>query len=67
MHSSIEDLGHESSVLRGDTDTMYIEFRDSDIAETKDLDENTVLDLDDNGNVCAITLNMRASAPTCIV
>ena len=29
-----------------DTDTMYIEFRDSDIAETKDLDENTVLDLD---------------------
>ncbi len=38
-----------------DTDTMYIEFRDSDIAETKDLDENTVLDLDDNGNVCAIT------------
>ena len=38
-----------------DTDTMYIEFRDSDIAETKDLDENTVLDLDGNGNVCAIT------------
>jgi len=29
-----------------DTDTLYIEFRDSDIAESKDLDENTVLDLD---------------------
>ena len=24
-----------------DTDTLYIEFRDRDIAESKDLDENT--------------------------
>lgn len=38
-----------------DTDTLYIEFRDSDIAESKDLDENTVLDVDEQGNVCAIT------------
>ena len=38
-----------------DTDTLYIEFRDSDITESKDLDENTVLDVDANGNVCAIT------------
>ena len=38
-----------------DTDTLYIEFRDSDIAESKDLDENTVLDVDVKGNVCAIT------------
>lgn len=38
-----------------DTDTLYIEFRDADIAETKDLDENTVLDLDAAGNVRAIT------------
>ncbi len=38
-----------------DTDTLYIEFRDSDIAETRDLDENTILDLDADGNVCAIT------------
>jgi uncharacterized protein YuzE len=38
-----------------DTDTMYIEFRDRDVAETKDLDENTVMDLDADGNVCAIT------------
>ncbi|MGH6852786.1 MAG: DUF2283 domain-containing protein [Methylocella sp.] len=38
-----------------DTDTLYIEFRDRDIAETKDLDENTVLDFDATGNVCAIT------------
>jgi len=39
----------------GDTDTLYIEFRDRDIAESKDLDENTVLDVDAHGNVCAIT------------
>jgi uncharacterized protein YuzE len=38
-----------------DTDTLYIEFRASDIAESKDLDENTVLDVDAQGNVCAIT------------
>ena len=38
-----------------DTDTLYIEFNVQNIAETRDLDENTVLDLDSNGNICAIT------------
>jgi len=38
-----------------DTDTLYIEFRRNDIAETKELDENTILDVDAEGNVCAIT------------
>ncbi len=38
-----------------DTDTLYIEFRDTDIPESRDLDENTVLDVDAKGNVCAIT------------
>ncbi len=38
-----------------DTDTLYIEFRDRDIAESKELDANTVLDVDADGNVCAIT------------
>ena len=38
-----------------DTDTLYIEFRDSGIVESKDLDENTILDVDAYGNVCAIT------------
>jgi uncharacterized protein YuzE len=38
-----------------ETDTLYIEFRARDIAESKDLDDNTVLDLDADGNVCAIT------------
>ncbi len=38
-----------------DTDTLYIEFRANDIAESRDLDENTVMDVDAEGNVCAIT------------
>ena len=38
-----------------DTDTLYIEFRDSGITESRDLDENTILDVDIKGNVCAIT------------
>ncbi|MDA9983297.1 DUF2283 domain-containing protein [Gammaproteobacteria bacterium] len=38
-----------------DTDTLYIEFRENEIAETKDLDESTILDLDIDGNVCALT------------
>ena len=38
-----------------DTDTLYIEFNDNNISETKDLDENTILDVDQSGNVCAIT------------
>ncbi|MEM6425575.1 MAG: DUF2283 domain-containing protein [Cyanobacteria bacterium P01_D01_bin.128] len=39
-----------------DTDTLYIEFQNLNIAESRDLDENTVLDLDAEGNVCAITM-----------
>lgn len=38
-----------------DTDTLYIGFRDSNIVESKDLDENTILDLNEEGDVCAIT------------
>lgn len=39
-----------------DTDTLYIEFRQAEVVETKDLDENTILELDSNGNICAITV-----------
>jgi uncharacterized protein YuzE len=49
-----------------DTDTLLMEFRDAQVAESRDLDENTVLDLDADGNVCAITLehaSKRAGAP----
>jgi uncharacterized protein YuzE len=39
-----------------DTDTLLIEFKDRPVAETRDLDENTVLDIDANGNICSITI-----------
>jgi uncharacterized protein YuzE len=39
-----------------DTDTLYIEFREDGIVESRDLDENTVIDLDADRNVLAITL-----------
>lgn len=49
-----------------DTDTPYIEFRAVEVAETKDLDDNTILDLDRNGNICGITIehaNERTDIP----
>ena len=50
-----------------DTDTLYIEFRAVDVAETKDLDENTILDLDSSDNICGITIehaSERTDIPT---
>lgn len=39
-----------------DTDTLYIEFRKDAVAETRDLDEDTLLDLNAAGNTVAITV-----------
>ena len=39
-----------------DTDTLYIEFKPGEIVESKDLDENTILDMDESRNICAITI-----------
>lgn len=38
------------------TDTLYIEFCCGEIVETRDLDEDTVIDLDAKGRICAITM-----------
>jgi uncharacterized protein YuzE len=38
------------------TDTLYIEFQAANIVETKDLDDDTLIDIDIHGNVCAITV-----------
>ncbi len=49
-----------------DTDTLLIEFRDAPVTETRDLDENTLLDLDADGNICFMTIehaSHRAGAP----
>jgi uncharacterized protein YuzE len=39
-----------------DTDTLHIAFSESDVSETKDLDENTLLDLDSQGQIVGITV-----------
>ena len=49
-----------------DTDTLYIEFKPLEVAETRDLDENTLLDLDSAGNIAGITVehaSLRADIP----
>lgn len=47
-------------------DTLLIEFRDAPVVETRDLHENTILDLDAQGNIRSITIehaSQRADAP----
>lgn len=39
-----------------DTDTLYIEFKSTAVSESRDLDENTLVDLDAKGDVCGITV-----------
>lgn len=39
-----------------DTDTLYIELKSTGVAETRDLDENTLLDVDAEGNIVSITM-----------
>jgi uncharacterized protein YuzE len=49
-----------------DTDTLFIQLRDVQVSESRDLDEDTVLDFDEAGQVCAITLehaSQRADIP----
>lgn len=50
-----------------DTDTLLIELRSAPVVETRDLDENTLLDLDRAGNICALTIEHakeRAGIPS---
>lgn len=46
---------HEGQILQ-DTETLYIGFDAGKIAETRDLDENALLELDEQGCVCAMTM-----------
>ncbi|MGH8117667.1 MAG: DUF2283 domain-containing protein [Rhodanobacteraceae bacterium] len=39
-----------------DTDTLYIEFGTGQIVETRDLDENTLMEFDEQGRICALTM-----------
>jgi uncharacterized protein YuzE len=49
-----------------DTDTLHIEFKSAAVAETRDLDENTLLDMDQRGQILGITMehaSQRADVP----
>jgi uncharacterized protein YuzE len=49
-----------------DTDTLYIELKSGLVAETRDLDENTLVDVDEAGQMLAITIEhaqARAELP----
>lgn len=39
-----------------DTDTLLVYFNDNEIVETKDLNENTLIELDLNGNIVSMTI-----------
>jgi len=38
------------------TDTLWIELRDIPVAETRDFDETTLIDVDETGAICSITI-----------
>jgi uncharacterized protein YuzE len=39
-----------------ETGTLYIELGKGEIAESRDVDEDTLLDVEAAGNICAITI-----------
>ncbi len=39
-----------------DTDTLLVNFIDSEIVETRDLNENTLIELDKDGNLVSMTI-----------
>jgi uncharacterized protein YuzE len=39
-----------------DTDTLLIYFNDHKIVETKDLNDNTIIELDENANIVSMTI-----------
>ena len=50
-----------------DTDTLHIELKPGRVAETRDLDENTLVDVDEAGQMLSITIEhaqSRAELPT---
>lgn len=39
-----------------DTDTLVVNFNDNTVAETRDLNEDVPVDLDENGHLVSITV-----------
>ena len=39
-----------------DTDTLHVLFKDAEVQETRDLDENTLVEFDARGNLVSMTI-----------
>jgi uncharacterized protein YuzE len=39
-----------------DTDTLYLVFKGAEVVESKDLDENTLVEFDAQGNLVSMTI-----------
>ncbi len=39
-----------------DTDTLYVMFKDSEVRETRDLDENALIEFDGQGKLVSMTI-----------
>ena len=61
MHFLIEDLRAMKAKYFKDTDTLYLELRASEVVDTRDIDNDTILDYDAKGNVVGITLEHAKS------
>jgi uncharacterized protein YuzE len=49
-----------------ETDTLLIQFSEEPVVESRDLNEDTLMDVDMRGNLCALTIehaSQRADAP----
>ena len=49
-----------------DIDTLYIELRAYNVGENRDFDKNTLIDMDEHGEICALTIehaSARADVP----
>jgi uncharacterized protein YuzE len=57
MHFLTVDLRRKMKIQYfEDTDTLHLIFRRNAAVETRDLDENTLLDLDADGHLCSMTI-----------
>ncbi len=58
MHSLTETLKNNAMNITyfKDTDTLLVNFNNNEITETKDLNEDVLVEIDKNGNVVSMTV-----------
>jgi len=60
VHNAFFDRGLRTNIMKikyfTDTDTVLVEFSDSDVAQTKEINENIYVDLDEDDNLVSMTI-----------